>query len=165
MSETPKCPYCGDKMILHILSHRYHANLTSAWYQCVTCDSASPRLEFPLSRATSATSNIEETTLAVTLRRVEPKKNHALTLEEVKAYCEGGADATPLWYDEKDRNVSRWMVIDLPELAFGSTATVKRLVNSQFFEATYGEKWRCWLRKPTKEEMENHPWEGATTND
>ena len=32
------------------------------------------------------------------------------------------------------------MVIDLPELAFGSTATVKRLVNSQFFEPTYGEK-------------------------
>ena len=96
--------------------------------------------------------------------RVEPK-NRVLTLEEVKAYCEGGADATPLWYDEKDRNVSRWMVIDLPELAFGSTATVKRLVNSQFFEATYGEKWRCWLRKPTKEEMENHPWEGVTTND
>ena len=77
----------------------------------------------------------------------------------MKAYCEGGADATPLWYDEKERNVSRWMVIDLPELAFGSTATVKRLVNSPFFEPTYGEKWRCWLRKPTKEEMEAALWE------
>lgn len=89
---------------------------------------------------------------------VEPK-NRVLTLEEVDAHCEGGADAAPLWYDEKERNVSRWMVIDLPELAFGSTATVKRLVNSQFFEATYGEKWRCWLRKPSKEEMEGTPWE------
>ena len=85
--------------------------------------------------------------------------NRVLTLEEVEAYCEGGADATPLWYDEKERNVSRWMVIDLPELAFGSTATVKRLVNSQYFESTYGEKWRCWLRKPTKEEMEAALWE------
>lgn len=85
--------------------------------------------------------------------------NRVLTLEEVKAYCEGGADATPLWYDEKERSVSRWMVIDLPELTFGSTATVKRLVNSQFFEPTYGEKWRCWLRKPTKEEMEAALWE------
>ena len=93
MSETPKCPYCGDKMILHILPHKYHAPLTSAWYQCVTCDSASPRLEFPLSRATSATSNIEETTLAVTLRRVEPKKNHALTLEEVSQV----ADLSPTY--------------------------------------------------------------------
>lgn len=154
MNETPKCPYCGDKMILHILPHRYHATLTSAWYQCVTCDSASPHIEFPLS---CATSKIEETTLAVTLRRAEPK-NRMLTLEEVEAYCEGGADATPLWYDEKERNVSRWMMIDIPELAFGSTATVKRLVNSQFFEATYGEKWRCWLRKPTEAERRETPW-------
>lgn len=89
----------------------------------------------------------------------EPK-NRVLTLEELKAYCTEGADATPLWYDEKERNVSRWMVIDLPELSFGSTATVKRLVNSQFFEPTYGEKWRCWLRKPTDAERRETPWEG-----
>lgn len=91
-------------------------------------------------------------------RRAEPE-NRVLTLEEAKTYCEGGADATPLWYEEKYHNVNRWMIIDLPELAFGSTATVKRLVNSQFFEATYGEKWRCWLRKPTAEEMANATWE------
>lgn len=24
---------------------------------------------------------------------------------------------------------------------------------------TYGKNWRCWLRKPTKEEMEGTPWE------
>ena len=91
-------------------------------------------------------------------RRAEPE-NRVLTLEEAKTYCEGGADATPLWYEEKYHNVNRWMIIDLPELAFGSTATVKRLVNSQFFEATYGEKWRCWLWKPTAEEMANATWE------
>ncbi len=155
MNDSPRCPYCGDKMILHILPHRYHATLTSAWYQCVTCDSASPRIEFPIS---CATSKIEEATLAVTLRRAEPE-NRVLTLEEVSVHCTEGADATPLWYERKDySDASRWMVIDLPELAFGSTATVKRLVNSQFFESTYGEKWRCWLRKPTKEEMEETPW-------
>lgn len=91
-------------------------------------------------------------------RRAEPE-NRVLTLEEAKTYCEGGSDARPLWYEEKYHNVNRWMIIDLPELAFGSTATVKRLVNSQFFEATYGEKWRCWLRKPTAEEMANATWE------
>lgn len=91
--------------------------------------------------------------------RAEPK-NRVLTLEELKAYCEGGADATPLWYEQKNHSdINRWMVIDLPELAFGNTATVKRLVNSQFYEPTYGEEWRCWLRKPTKEEMEGTPWE------
>ena len=92
--------------------------------------------------------------------RAEPK-NRVLTLEEVSAHCAEGADAAPLWYERKDHsNVNRWMVIDLPELAFGSTATVKRLVNSPFFEPTYGEKWRCWLRKPTEEEREGTPWAG-----
>lgn len=157
MSKIPKCPYCGDKMILHILSHRYHANLTSAWYQCVTCDSASPRLEFPLSRATSATSNIEETTLAVTLRRVEPEKNHALTLEEVSAHCAEGADAMPLWLENrKKKDVSRWMLADTPEFVCDSSMTVKYLLGTKM--QGYGETWRCWVRKPTEEEMEGTPW-------
>lgn len=92
--------------------------------------------------------------------RVEPK-NRVLTLKEVEAYCEGGADAAPLWYEGKDHsNVNRWMVIDLPELAFGGAVTVKRLVNSQFFEPTYGENWRCWMRKPTEAERRETPWEG-----
>ena len=91
--------------------------------------------------------------------RIEPK-NRVLTPEELKAYCEGGADAAPLWYDSKDySDVNRWMVIDLPKHAFGSAATVNCFVNGHFFEPTYGEEWRCWLRKPTKEEMEGTPWE------
>ena len=145
MNETPKCPGCGADMELMNLSK------AAFRYTCTKCGWDSPIEIGP------------ESAFRMALRRVA--KNRVLTREELKAYCEGGADATPLWYDEKERNVSRWMVIDLPELAFGSTATVKRLVNSPFFEATYGEKWRCWLRKPTKEEMENHPWEGVTTND
>lgn len=89
----------------------------------------------------------------------EPK-NRVLTMEELKAYCEGGADAAPLWYESKDySDVNRWMVIDLPKHAFGSAATVNCFVNGHFFEPTYGEEWRCWLRKPTKEEMEGTPWE------
>lgn len=91
--------------------------------------------------------------------RAEPK-NRVLTLEELKAYCTEGADAAPLWYEDKDNgDVSRWMVIDLPKHAFGSAATVNCFVNGHFFEPTYGEEWRCWLRKPTKEEMEGKPWE------
>lgn len=142
-------------MEIHVLPRTTEPEFFSAWYQCVTCESTSPRVEFI---GNTSQAKIEERLQTVSLRRVEPE-NRVLTLEELKAYCEGGADATPLWYDEKDRYVSRWMIIDLPELAFGSTATVKRLVNSEFFEPTYGEKWRCWLRKPTKEEMEGTPWE------
>lgn len=156
MSETPKCPYCGDRMHIHVSLITPEWELLSAQYRCVTCGSTSPRIEFP---GDTANDEIIERLQAVSSRRVEPE-NRVLTLEELKAYCTEGADAAPLWYEDKDRsNVSRWMVIDLPELAFGSTATVKRLVNSQFFEPAYGENWRCWLRKPTEAEMREIPWE------
>lgn len=157
MSETPKCPYCGDRMEIHVLPHTTEQKFFSAWYQCVSCKSTSPRLEFI---GNTSKTKIEERLQSVSSRRVKPK-NRVLTLEEVEAYCEGGADATPLWYERKDHsNVNRWMVIDIPELAFGSTATVKCLANSPFFEPTYGEKWRCWLRKPTEAERRETPWEG-----
>lgn len=142
-------------MHIHVSLITPEWELLSAQYRCVTCGSTSPRIEFP---GDTANDEIIERLQAVSSRRAE-QKNRVLTLEELGAYCEGGADATPLWYDENERNVSRWMVIDLPELAFGSTATVKRLVNSQFFKETYGKEWRCWLRKPTNEEMEGTPWE------
>lgn len=141
MTEIPKCPGCGREMVPIEDFHKY-------FYACLDCGWKSPY------------GQNEKEGLDLALKRAEPK-NRVLTLEEVETYCEGGADAAPLWYDEKERNVSRWMMIDLPELAFGSTATVKRLVNSQFFEPTYGEKWRCWLRKPTEEERRETPWNGG----
>lgn len=141
-------------MALHVLPHTTEQEFFSAWYQCVTCESTSPRIEFS---GGTPNDKIKERLQAVLSRRAEPE-NRVLTLEELKAYCEGGADATPLWYDEKERNVSYWMVIDLPGLAFGGTATVKRLIDKQFFVPTYGENWRCWLRKPTEAERRETPW-------
>lgn len=140
MSEIPKCPGCGREMVLREDFHKF-------FFVCLDCGWKSPY------------GQNEKEGLDLALKRAEPK-NRALTLEELKVYCEGGADATPLWYEVKDHgDVNRWMVIDLPKFVFGSTATAKCLVNSQFFEPTYGEEWRCWLRKPTKEEMEGTPWE------
>lgn len=143
MSEKPKCPGCGADMEL--------VNLCNAafCYVCTKCGWDSPTGIDP------------ESAFRMAMRRAE-LKNHVLTLEEVDAYCEGGADAAPLWYDSKDySDVNRWMVIDLPKYAFGSAATVNCFVNSHFFEPTYGEEWRCWLRKPSKEEMEGTPWNGG----
>lgn len=143
MSEKPKCPGCGADMEL--------VNLCNAafCYVCTKCGWDSPTGIDP------------ESAFRMAMRRAEPK-NRVLTPEELKAYCEGGADAAPLWYDSKDySDVNRWMVIDLPKHAFGSAATVNCFVNGHFFEPTYGEEWRCWLRKPTKEEMEGTPWNGG----
>lgn len=142
MNNTPKCPGCGREMVLREDFHKF-------FFVCLDCGWKSPY------------GQNEKEGLDLALKRAEPK-NRVLTLEELKAYCTEGADAAPLWYEDKDNgDVSRWMVIDLPELAFGSTATVKRLMNSQFFEPAYGKNWRCWLRKPTTEEMEETPWNGG----
>ena len=98
-------------------------------------------------------SEIEPYPIRVTQKNF-PRMKHLGDITQIN-----GADAAPLWYDSKDySDANRWMVIDLPELAFGSAATVKRLVNSQFYEPTYGEKWRCWLRKPTEAERRGTPW-------
>ena len=141
MSETPKCPGCGADMEL--------MNLCNAAF-CYVCKCGWD----------SPVGNDPESAFRMAMRRAKPK-NRVLTMEELKAYCEGGADAAPLWYDSKNySDVNRWMVIDLPKHAFGSAATVNCFVNSHFFEPTYGEEWRCWLRKPTEAERRGTPWAG-----
>lgn len=125
--------------------------LLSAQYRCVTCGSTSPRIEFP---GDTANDKIIERLQAVSSRRAEPK-NRVLTLEEVEAYCEGGADATPLWV-EFDGGINRWVLI----------APVRETCKMDFVSKylammgiLYEKEWRCWLRKPTKEEMEGTKWE------
>ncbi len=84
--------------------------------------------------------------------------NRVLTLEEVSAHCAEGADAMPLWFENrKKKDVSRWMLADTPEFVCDNRMTVKYLLCTKMQD--YGETWRCWLRKPTKEEMEGTPWE------
>lgn len=143
-------------MEIHVRSYVTESELFSAWYQCVTCKSASPRIEFI---GNMSQTTIEKRLQAVSSRRAEPK-NRVLTLEEVKAHCEGGADAAPLWYETKKRNaMNRWIIVDVPEFACDVTRTVKYLLSEESFIENYRKKHRFWLRKPTKEEMEGTPWE------
>lgn len=152
MNNTPKCPYCGDRMALHVFPHTTEQEFFSAWYQCVTCESTSPRIEFI---GNTSQTKIEERLQAVSSRRVEPK-NRVLTLEEVSAHCAEGADAAPLWV-EFDEGINGWVLI----------APVRETCKMDFVSKylammgiLYEKEWRCWLRKPTKEEMEGTPWEG-----
>lgn len=85
--------------------------------------------------------------------RAEPK-NRVLTLEEVDAYCEGGADAAPLWV-EFDRGINRWVLIAPVR------ETCKMDFVSKYLEMMgilYEKEWRCWLRKPTEAERRETPW-------
>ena len=150
MSETPKCPYCGDRMEPRV-SLTTERNLFSAWYQCVTCESTSPRIEFS---GGTPNDKIIERLQAVSLRRVEPK-NRVLTLEEVDAHCEGGADAAPLWV-EFDGGANGWVLI-APVRETRKMDFVSKLLATMGI--LYGKEWRCWLRKPTDAERRETPWE------
>ncbi len=85
-----------------------------------------------------------------------PPENRVLTLEEVEAYCEGGADAAPLWV-EFDGGTDGWVLI----------APVRETCKMDFVSKylaimgiLYEKEWRCWLRKPTETERRETPWEG-----
>ena len=171
MTKTPKCPYCGDKMELMIVSPECIDGTSTAWYQCVACESSSPTSECP---ANSPRKEIVKKALALAMRRFEPK-NRVLTLEEsrnaekdafgnvmrwleihdIRKYAEfnhleneNGIFAASLWFDEETGEAA---TLALFSSAISSTVFLR--------QKEYGLCWRCWLRKPTDEEKDRTPWE------
>lgn len=147
--------------------------LFSAQYECMTCESTSPHIEFP-----GGTSNekIIERLQAVASRRVEPK-NRVLTLAEsrnaekdafgnvmrwleihdIRKYAEfnhleneNGIFAASLWFDEETGEAA---TLALFSSAISSTVFLR--------QKEYGLCWRCWLRKPTDAERRETPWNGG----
>lgn len=147
MSETPKCLYCGDRMALHVLPHTTEQEFFSAWYQCVTCESTSPRIEFI---GNTSQTKIEERLQAVSSRRAEPK-NRVLTLEELKVYTGFAWNEnrySPFDYEGEPAFVEK-------SFMYAGSGNVD--LRQDIFN-TYGKNWRCWLRKPTEAERRETPW-------
>lgn len=168
MNNTPKCPYCGDRMKIHILLHTTEPKFFSAWYQCVSCKSTSPRFKFPIS---CATSEIKKATLEVALYRIEPK-NRVLTLEEARNAEVDTFGTAMHWLElkihpykcegEEIRHAVLAVSIFFENESEDGEADVMYSCTGEpsawLFQKEYGKRWRCWLRKPTKEEMEGTPW-------
>lgn len=150
MNKTPKCPYCGDRMAIHVLPRTTEPEFFSAWYQCVTCESTSPRIEFI---GNTSQAKIEERLQAVSSRRVEPK-NRVLTLEEV-------AQSEVMWYDDRRRKKTVVVILGYGHCEPDFTKLVDR-VGCKFYRknAAYNNFWRCWLCKPTEAERRETSWEG-----
>lgn len=136
---TPRCPYCGGEMEKRVFSDY---GILRFWC-CPKC------------RATSPWANTAEDAYAAAMQRcVEP--NRVLTLEEVK-------EQRAVWLEDKASE---------PELAFFRLSAYPHhsvftegiietnLTNDDVYcdNKDYGKYWRCWLRKPTREEMEGTPW-------
>lgn len=147
MNNTPKCPYCGDRMALHVFPHTTEQEFFSAWYQCVTCESTSPRIEFI---GNTSQTKIEERLQAVSSRRADPK-NRVLTLEELKVYTGF------LWkvYNGFDCEGAPAFVEKGFMYAGNGNVDFRQDISD-----AYGKNWRCWLRKPTEAERRETPWEG-----
>lgn len=149
MSETPKCPYCGDRMHIHVSLITPEWELLSAQYRCVTCGSTSPRIEF-----SGGTSNekIIERLQAVSSRRAEPK-NRVMTLEELKVYTGflwSENRYSPFDYEGEPAFVEKGFMY-----AGNGNVDLRRDISN-----AYGKNWRCWLKKPTAAERRGTSWEG-----
>lgn len=147
----PRCPYCGGEMYAD-------GNSTCRWYMCPRCLSGSPRkiinkTEYPIARL-AVIAALQKARKAAMQRWQEP--NDYLVRAEVLDRCKQGAEARPLWVEfRRNDQRSRWMVVDTPPTVFG-TDTVKNYFADMCEQ--YGILWRCWLRKPTQEEMDAVPW-------
>lgn len=152
----PKCPYCGAKMALQNnmswLSPEDVKESTRYWYCCgrASCWSISP------SRHTAV-----EAYRAAMTRYEEP--NRVLTLDEVFVIACNDYNTeqeTAMYLECREDNEGYAIVTDVETdgskilLEFsGVGGGVKQN------EKDYGSLWRCWRRKPTKNERENTPWE------
>lgn len=168
MNNTPKCPYCGDRMALHVLPHTTEQEFFSAWYQCVTCESTSPRIEFI---GNTPQIKIEERLQAVSSRRAEPQ-NRVLTLEEARNAEVDTFGTAMHWLElkihpykcegEEIRHAVLAVSIFFENESEDGEADVMYSCTGEpsawLFQKEYGKRWRCWLRKPTEEEMEGTSW-------
>lgn len=83
-------------------------------------------------------------------------ENRVMTLEEVRKHCKEGPIAYPLWTEFLEGGLSRWInAYSPPDIC--NISTIDRYL--EVMGATYGKRWRCWLRMPTSERIANTPWE------
>ena len=133
MSETPKCPGCGaDMELMHLCKAAF-------CYACTKCGWDSP------------IGIDSESAFRMAMRRAEPE-NRVLTPEEAT-----GSDE-PVWLEA----MSRVFIADVcvsPDAIMAQIQTIGEASCAYLPICDYGVLWRCWLRKPTKKEMEATPWE------
>lgn len=150
MNNTPKCPGCGaDMELMHLCNAAF-------CYVCTKCGWDSP------------TGIDSESAFRMAMRRAEPK-NRVLTLEEVRNAEKDTFDIAIHWlelkfepykYEGKETTcaifaVSMYFDDETDDVLYSSADMPDYYLRKK----EYGKKWRCWLRKPTEEEMEGTPWE------
>lgn len=136
------CPYCGHKMV-----HQYVYG--DHFFRCPKC------------RAVAPDKDTEADAYAAAMHRWQ-EPNRVLAMEEVEDACELANEMVLLWVEFNCNGVCtlayQYCTIDE---TISSVCLIRPYdeVKTEFSKMGYNKKWRCWLRKPTKEEMEGTPWE------
>ena len=115
------------------------------WYICGKCDCTAPMGKNP------------EAALSAALHRTEPE-NRPLTLEEIIAEL-GNKELDVVWVE---CTVLMGAVPMFPSHRHGDTAFFFAPLTRQACTETlsnYGKTWRCWPRKPTREQTVAWKWE------
>ena len=153
---APRCPYCGEAM--------YEAgNSTYRWYMCPRCLSGSTRksinkTEYPTERL-AVIAALQKSRKAAINRWQEP--NRVLTLEEIEDACKLDNEMVLLWVEFNCNGVC---TLAYQYCTMGQAIATVYLIRpydeaeTDFSKLDYRKKWRCWLRKPTAEEMATMPW-------
>ena len=152
----PKCPYCGAEMSLEdnedVLFGVFSDEEKMYWYQCnaPSCGIHSPANHTKAGAYKAAMKRYEE-------------PNRVLTLDEVFVIACNDYNTeqeTAMYLECREDNEGYAIVTDVETdgskilLEFSGVGGGCKLN-----EKDYGSLWRCWLRKPTPEEMANTPWE------
>lgn len=158
MSENrkdPRCPYCGSEMNENLFAYGNGGGWCN--FECPNCGATSPKKE------NSESCNKAEFAAYFVAKKRWQEPNRVLTLDEVlEIACEDyNTEQETVMYLEYGEDYEGYAIVtDLETdgskilLEFsGIGGGVKQN------EKDYGSIWRCWRRKPTKNERENTPWE------
>lgn len=161
----PRCPYCGAEMRIEkpLCVSKYEEiplDAKAGWCTQATCDECGAASPFISGMETEK--DAYEVTREKAMRRWQ-EPNRVLTLDEVlEIACEDyNTEQETVMYLEYGEDYEGYAIVtDLETdgskilLEFsGIGGGVKQN------EKDYGSLWRCWRRKPTKNERENTPWE------
>lgn len=154
--QAPRCPYCDAEMRLEdnedVLFGLFADEERMYWYQCNTplCGIHSPAKHTKVGAYIAAMSRWQGQNRVLTLDEVlitacddyNTEQETVMYLEYREGY-EGYAIVTDLEMDGSK------ILFEFSGIGGGGKQN----------EKDYGSIWRCWRRKPTKNERENTPWE------
>ena len=173
MNKVPKCPYCGNEMMFrygHIMHPDEKTSITDGHYVCDKCLARTPEVSDMVETADikefRARTKIVEKALAAALHRAGEETeqgNRVLTFDEVATYgCL--PETVLLWVDDvPNGEIEQEIPIYFDGDMMKFLKLNRTLYNAQmqsYLPNDYGVHWRCWLRKPTAEELKRTPWRG-----